>query len=157
MMKLLAWILAAATLSLTAAQASPYPIHLQRQRGETLIVEHTPVPGRAKVRKVYRKAVVAKRRVRRVRTAVRRLHRVYAGRINVAEERIFWTGAIAGGCRDGGFVRRSVAGRNVTLQREVCGSIARNLPMPPPKLSDAWRPPLFATIERPPLRRSLRP
>jgi hypothetical protein len=138
MIKVCAWIVAATTFGVTAAHASPYLIHLQRQRGETLIIEHTPVPARAKVRKAYRgKAIVVKRRVRRVK-ALRRVRRVYAGYINVAEERIFWTGAIAGGCRNGGFVHRPIAGRIVTLQREVCRSIAPGLRMPRPKLPGVW-------------------
>lgn len=127
-MKLPVLILVTFVLGFSTAPAtpSPYPIHRQHQRGETLVIEHTPVRAVA-VRRVRRgKVVVAKRRVRRARYGVvRRANRVI-GSVS-RDERVFWTGAIAGGCRDGGFVRRRIAGATVVLQREVCGSIAPGL------------------------------
>lgn len=125
-MKLPTLILATLAFAMTAAAASPYPIHLQRQRGETLTIEHTPVRATV-VRRVRRgKIVQGPRRVRRAQSvAVRRSGRVIGG--ITSGERVFWTGAIAGGCRSGGLVRRRIAGATVTLQREVCGSIAPGL------------------------------
>ena len=138
MFKLCASILATVVVSLTTAYASPYPVHIQRQRGEMLVIEHTPVPGRVKVRRVYPgKIVRLKRRVRRARNGVTRRSNRVIGSVS-RDERVFWTGAIAGGCRDGGFVRRRLVGSTVTLQREVCRSIAPNLPTPAPKLPFSW-------------------
>jgi len=127
-MRLPALLVAASLLGLATAQAtpapSPYPIHRQYQRGETLVIEHTPVRAVA-VRRVRRgKAVVIQKRVRRARV-VRRSTRVIGSVL--PDERVFWTGAIAGGCRDGGLVRRRVGHASVVLQREVCGSIAPGL------------------------------
>lgn len=127
-MKLPALALAASLLALPVAQAagSPYPIHRQQQRGETLTIEHTPVRAIA-VRRVRRgKAVVVKHRVRRARSVVVRRSSRVIGSVS-REERVFWTGAIAGGCRAGGFVRRRIGSATVVLQREVCGSIAPGL------------------------------
>lgn len=124
-MKLPHLILAAVILAVTSAAAasSPYPIHRQHQRGETLTIEHTPVRTVA-VRRVRRgKVALSKRRVRRAKAVVSRRSNRVIGSI-LSDERVFWTGAIAGGCRSGGFVRRRIAGTPVTLQREVCGSIA---------------------------------
>jgi hypothetical protein len=113
-------------LPLGAAQAAPWPVHIERQRGSTLVIEHTPVPGTI-VRRAYRtkagrgvrarvvhpRKVAASRQVRRV-VKARRSGRVYR-----------YTG-IAGGCRDGGLVRyRDPAGQPFVLQREVCHGIAR--------------------------------
>ena len=56
--------LAAALFGAAAAHAtSPYPVNIERQRGETLIIEHTPVPARM-VRKV-----IARRCCTRARSA----------------------------------------------------------------------------------------
>ena len=124
-MKLLALILLLALVAISDAEArpSPYgPIHIERQRGSILTIEHTPVPRRV-VRRVHSSRTVVKRSARRARVVVRRKVR-----------RVRWAGlrsefvrhpAIAGGCREGGFVRRTVAGHGrVTLQREVCEGIA---------------------------------
>jgi hypothetical protein len=123
-MKLLPLAFAAGLLGLTSAQAgsSPYgPIHIERQRGEILTIEHTPVPRRI-VRRVHRTKVVGVK-VRRAKVAVRRKVR----RIGVAlpGNEFIRHPAIAGGCWEGGFVRRRILpyGR-VTLQREVCDGIA---------------------------------
>jgi hypothetical protein len=68
---------AAALFGVAAAHAtSPHPVNIERQRGETLIIEHTPVPVRIGVRKVYRTKVLHARKVRRIKTvAVRKVDR----------------------------------------------------------------------------------
>jgi hypothetical protein len=110
--------LALALAASSAQAAGPYTIYTERQRGSTVTLEHNPLPpilasSRVQTRRVVRTRVVARSRagVRRSvvrRTHVRRVHR-YTG--------------IAGGCREGGLVHRVVAGRPVTLQREVCHNI----------------------------------
>jgi hypothetical protein len=114
--------LAAALLSATAVQAaSPYPIHIERQHGSTLIIEHTPVPARIGVRKVYRSKVVRVRKARPAKiAAVRKVHRR-----KIVREAYFRNPALAGGCHDGGYVRRQLrAGPVVVLHRDVCEGIA---------------------------------
>lgn len=127
-MKIPALVLAASLLALTVTEtaASPYPIHRQHQRGERLTVEHTPVRATAARRVRRGKAIVVKRRIRRARSVVVRRSSRVIGSVS-REERVFWTGAIAGGCRNGGFVRRRIGSATVVLQREVCGSIAPGL------------------------------
>ena len=117
----LAPLLAAALLGLTAAQAaSPYPVNIERQRGSILTIKHTPPPGEIRVRKAVRAKVVRRYRVHRVKAVtVRKVHRrkVAVWRHNPA---------LAGGCRDGGYVRLAVppAGTVHTLHRDVCEGIA---------------------------------
>ena len=107
----------------TAAGPSPYgPIHIERQRGDRLVIEHTPVPRRV-VRRVHRTKVVG-HRIRRAKVAAVRRKGRRTGLVRVRSEFIRHP-AIAGGCHEGGFVRRSVPGYGrVTLQREVCQGIA---------------------------------
>jgi hypothetical protein len=116
-MKRAALAIVAALLGVPAAQAgSPYPVHIERQRGSTLVIEHTPVPARVGVRTVYRAKVV---RIRKAR-AVRKVHRR-----TVVRESYVRNSAIAGGCWDGGHVRRRLpAGAVVVLHRDVCEGIA---------------------------------
>jgi hypothetical protein len=117
-------ILAATLLGLAAAQAAspPYPVNIERQRGSTLVIEHTPPPGEVRVRKAYRAKLVRRHRVHRPRAAaVRKAHR------RVVAKAVAWrhNPALAGGCRDGGYVRVSLAGGIVhTLHRDVCEGIA---------------------------------
>jgi hypothetical protein len=128
-MKRLALALAAFVLAASAAEAkrSPYgPIHIERQRGSILTIEHTPVPRRV-VRWVVRKKV-AVHHVRRSKVVVRRKVRRWA----VARSEFVRNPAIAGDCREGGYVRRHVGGYGpVTLQREVCEGIAPVSSLPP--------------------------
>jgi hypothetical protein len=131
-MKPFALALAAAAVSLGASQAvaSHYTTYIQRQRGETLIIEHNPVPTRTVRRGGYRaKALVGPRKLRRAGTvAVRRAGR--RAKVIASRRKPYRSSSIAGGCWDGGFVRREIAGNLVTLQREICGSIAEDLPPP---------------------------
>src|SRR3954465_5238340 len=64
----------------TGSQAAqlPYPVDIERQRGSTLVIEHTPVAPVGGVRGVHRtKVVVRKHRVHRIkRTVVMRQHRL---------------------------------------------------------------------------------
>jgi hypothetical protein len=114
---------AAALFGVAAAHAtSPYPVNIERQRGETLIIEHTPVPARIGVRKVLHA-----RKVRRVKTvAVRKVDRrgtVPAEYFNYRE--YVFHPAIAGGCRGAGYVRgRLPHGAPVVLHKDVCEGIA---------------------------------
>lgn len=120
-MKILALAFAAAAATLLGAghaQAAPYGYYSERQKGETLVIEHTPAPGIV--------AVVAKR----TRTGLRRAHRrpglstLRRHRTEVVHRRR-QNPSIAGFCRDGGtFVRPDALGRPVVLQREVCDSVA---------------------------------
>lgn len=127
-------MLAALVLS-AAAQAAPAPaIHIERQRGTALTIEHTP--ARVVVRRGVRRAKVGlhrrasvRRKVVRARTAVAR-RKVRRTRLLVRGSEFVRNPAIAGGCYDGGFVRERVGGTRVTLQREVCEGIAPNLPKP---------------------------
>jgi hypothetical protein len=117
-----ALILAAALLSLGAAQAaSPYPVHIERQHGQTLVIEHSPVSARGGVRKFVRTKIVRKHKIRPARAmAVRKVHRRKAIRTSYSNN-----AAIAGGCRDGGYVRRQLpTGASVLLHRDVCEGIA---------------------------------
>ena len=98
---ILAVSLAFAVAGATAAAAgqSPYPVHVERQRGERLVIDHTPPPRTVGV--VRRTMVVRKHRV-----GVR-------------------NGALAGGCHDGGYVRGAdVRGVLYTLHRDICEGIA---------------------------------
>jgi hypothetical protein len=110
-------------LATAPASANPYSIYFERQRGETVTLEHNPVPPGVGVARVSRTAVVAPRRTVRSRAVVKR--RVV--RRTAAVHR--YTG-IAGGCRDGGYVQRVVAGTPVALQREVCHDISIRLTGP---------------------------
>jgi hypothetical protein len=111
--------------AVAARAASPYPVHIEHQRGQTLIIKHTPVPTRIGVRTVYRAKVLQVRKVRRA-VAVRK---VYPRRIVPAEytdyrEYVF-NPALAGGCRDGGYVRgRRPDGQPLVLHKDVCEGIA---------------------------------
>ncbi|HEX8664063.1 MAG TPA: hypothetical protein VF744_08550 [Beijerinckiaceae bacterium] len=117
----LAPLLAAALLGLASAQAaSPYPVNIERQRGSILTIKHTPPPGEVRVRKAVRAKVVRRHRVHRVKVVtVRKVHRrkIAVWRHNPA---------LAGGCRDGGYVRLAVppAGTPHTLHRDICEGIA---------------------------------
>ena len=117
----LAPFLAATFIGLSAAQAaSPYPVNIERQRGSVLTIKHTPPPGEIRVRKAYRAKTVRRHRVHRPKAvAVRKVHRrkVAVWRHNPA---------LAGGCRDGGYVRLAVLpfGAVHTLHRDVCEGIA---------------------------------
>lgn len=113
----------AAAASGPSGRPSPYgPIHIERQRGPILTIEHTPV-GRRAVRRVHRAKVLAKHRVRRAKVAARR--KVRRTRLVREGSEFIRHPAIAGGCWDGGYVRRRVAGYGrVTLEREVCDGIA---------------------------------
>jgi hypothetical protein len=120
--------LAAALFGAVAARAaSPYPVHIERQRGQTLIIKHTPVPTRIGVRTVYGGKVLQVRKVRRAKTVAAR--KVYRRRIVPAEytdyrEYVF-NPALAGGCRDGGYVRgRLPNGQPLVLHKDVCEGIA---------------------------------
>jgi hypothetical protein len=115
------------TLSTSAANASHYTIYIQRQIGEKLIIEHNPVPGTVLAGRAYRAKTVRHRKVRRARTVA--LRRASRRARFVARNEMYWSSSIAGGCWDGGIVRRpDRTGKVVVLQREVCGSIAENLP-----------------------------
>lgn len=123
-MKRLALALAAALLAPAAGLAgqSAYPVHIERQRGSTLVIEHTPVPAR--IVKTIRRArvVVRKHKLRRVKAVVRRS--VRRKRIAVVNEFVR-NPAIAGGCYDGGYVRRpGQMGSVLVLHRDVCEGIA---------------------------------
>ena len=91
---ILAASLAFAVAGATAAAAgqSPYPVHVERQRGERLVIDHTPPPRTVGV--VQKTTVVRKHRV-----GVRKVHR---RRIVAVAYR---NSALAGGCHDGGYVR----------------------------------------------------
>jgi hypothetical protein len=120
--------LVAALFGMAAAQAaSPYPVHIERQRGETLIIKHTPVPAGIGVRKVYRTKVLHVRKVRRVKTiAVRKVYRrpIVPAEYSDYREYVFHS-AIAGGCRDAGYVRALLPnGAPVALHKDVCEGIA---------------------------------
>lgn len=119
-MKPFALGLAAALLAATAAQAaSPYPVHIERQRGSLLVVEHGPVAARVGVRTLRRSKVVRTHRLRPARVlAVRKVHRRKI-------VRLYRDSALAGGCRDGGYVRRALSGGAlVVLHRDVCEGVA---------------------------------
>ncbi len=124
-MKLLALILTLALFAVSGAKAgpSPYgPIHIERQRGSILTIEHTPVPRRVG-RRVHSSRALVKQRMRQGRVAMRR--KVQRVRWARGRSEFVRHPAIAGGCREGGFVRRHIAGQGrVTLQREVCEGIA---------------------------------
>lgn len=113
--------LAATLLAATAAQAasSPYPVNIERQRGSLLVIEHTPVAARVGVRTVRRTKIVRTHRLRPARAlAVRKVHRRKI-------VRLYRDSALAGGCRDGGHVRRQLpSGALVVLHRDVCEGVA---------------------------------
>ena len=105
---ILAVSLASAVAGATAAKAgqSPYPVHVERQRGERLVIDHTPPPRTVGV-------------VRKHRVGVRKVHR---RRIVAVAYR---DSALAGGCHDGGYVRGAdVRGTLYTLHRDICEGIA---------------------------------
>jgi hypothetical protein len=121
-MRRLPLTLAATLLSLGAAQAgSPYPIHIERQHGSTLVIEHTPVPARVGARTVVSAKIVRKHKIRSAKVvAARKVYRRKTTRTSYSRNP-----AIAGGCRDGGYVRRQLpAGAAVLLHRDVCEGIA---------------------------------
>jgi hypothetical protein len=121
-MRRFALALAATVFGVAAAEAggSPYPIHIERQRGSVLTIDHTPSPNPSLIRRVHRRKVLVKRKVRRAGTVVRR-----ADRRRTVVKRVYRYSGIAGGCREGGYVRgQDRAGQIVTLQREVCYGIA---------------------------------
>jgi hypothetical protein len=99
-----------------APSPDPYDVYIERQRGTTVTLEHTPLPRRATV---VRRSRVATVRPARPRAAMRRA----AQKRVVKRVRTYRYSGIAGGCRDGGHVRRVVAGQPVLLQREVCHNI----------------------------------
>lgn len=119
-MKLPALALASLAFTVAAAQASsPYPVHIERQRGQTLVIEHTPAPARIAVRKVDRTQVVRKHTVRRARVVA--VRKVYRRKV----VRLYRDSALAGGCYGGGYVRRVLpTGAVVVLHRDVCEGIA---------------------------------
>lgn len=106
-----------------AAQAQP-PGYATRetQIGATRIVEHPPtvVPVLRAVRRV--KVVVRRHRPRAAVVATPGVSRVVA----LSEKQEFYpNAAIAGGCREGGMVRRvDPSGLVVVRQREICDGIA---------------------------------
>jgi hypothetical protein len=116
----LATLLVALPLAASPAAANPYDVYFERQRGRTVILEHTPAPRVATALQVRRTAIRPRAQVRRVvksrRAATVRHVAAYRG--------------IAGGCSDGGNVTRVVAGRPVLLQREVCRDIEIRLTGP---------------------------
>jgi hypothetical protein len=119
-------ILAASLLCASGARAaqSLYPVHIERQHGSTLVIEHTPVLPILGVRRIHRaKIVVRKHRVHRIaRAGIRHKHH---RRTVVVRHKLRHDPALAGGCHDGGFVERVVAGGAlVTLHRDVCEGIA---------------------------------
>jgi hypothetical protein len=123
-MKHFAVVLAAALVTATAARAqgSPYAT-VERQVGSTRIIEHAPVSIPV-VRAVRRSRVVVKRR--RTRAAVANVSTGVTRVVALSEKQEFYPNAsIAGGCRDGGLVRRrDVLGNLVLRQREICDSLA---------------------------------
>lgn len=122
-MKRLALTLAAALLGATSAAAQP-PGYATRetQIGATRIIEHAPttVPVLRPVRRA--RVAVARRRPRAAVVATSGVSRVVA----LSEKQEFYpNSAIAGGCRDGGIVRRlDPSGVVVLRQREICHGIA---------------------------------
>ena len=120
--------LAAMFLGVTVAHAaSPYPIHIERQHGSTLVIEHTPVLGGVAVRTIHRAKIVRSRKARAARVAsVRKFHRRKIVRAYRRDS------ALAGGCRDGGYVHRQLpTGPVVVLHRDVCEGIAPISSLPP--------------------------
>ena len=108
--------LAASLFGAAAADAaSPYPVEIERQRGETLIIQHTPVPARIGVRKVYRSKVL-------------HLRKAYRRRIVPAEysdyREYVLDPAIADDCRSAGYARGQLPnGAPVVLNKDVCEGI----------------------------------
>ncbi len=126
---ILAVSLAFAVAGATAAKAgqSPYPVNVERQRGERLVIDHTPPPRTVGV--VRRTTVVRKHRVG--------VRKVYRRRIVAVAYR---DSALAGGCHDGGYVRGAdVRGVLYTLHRDICeGHRPDRQPLPVPPLVSAW-------------------
>lgn len=118
----------AAAFAPRGSAASPYAYYAERQRGETLIIKHSPAPGIVvrnvrekrhgmRAHRVVRHRVVRHRVVRRhvARHSLVRRYRVE----NVSNP------AIAGFCRDGGAWRkRDALGQPRIVQKEVCDSVA---------------------------------
>lgn len=102
----------------SAQAAGPYTIYTERQHGSTVTLEHNPLPPILATSRVQTRRVVGMRKVTRPRASVRR-----AVTRRATVRRVHRYTGIAGGCRDGGLVQRTVAGRPVTLQREVCHNI----------------------------------
>src|SRR4051794_33778764 len=125
-MKRLLLILAATLSGLSAAQAAGwplYPVHIERQYGSRLVIEHTPVGGVVGVRHMHRtKVVVRKHRLHRLRRVAVR-HRIHRRAVVVAREHLRHDPALAGGCYDGGFVTRPLP----------AGAIASGAPPLPPR------------------------
>ncbi|KAA2243971.1 hypothetical protein [Salinarimonas soli] len=113
-------------LAVAPATANPYSIYFERQRGTTLILEHNPVPAGIAVARVARSSTVTSRRAMRPHRVAK--HRVMR-RARVVHRVHRYVG-IAGGCRDGGYVQRIVAGRPVPLQSEVCSDVSIRLTGP---------------------------
>ena len=111
--------LAASLFGAAAADAtSPYPVEIERQRGETLIIQHTPVPARIGVRKVYRSKVLQELPAQGYR------RRIVPAEYSDYREYVF-DPAIAGGCRSAGYVRgRLPNAAPVVLHKDVCEGIA---------------------------------
>jgi hypothetical protein len=118
-MKILAAaLLGSAVLASSAEAGSPYPIHIERQYGSTLVIKHTPVPGEPVVTRIYRRKVVRKHRLRPARAAAVR---------KVRRDKVlaYWNPALAGGCRDGGYVHGVLPnGTPVALHKDICEGIA---------------------------------
>jgi hypothetical protein len=126
MPKRLLLVLALALIGSSGARAaqSLYPVHIERQHGSTLVIEHTPVARVVGVRRLHRtKVVVRTHRAHRVRKAAVR-HKIHRKAVIVTRRRLRHDPALAGGCYDGGFVERVAAGALVTLHRDVCEGIA---------------------------------
>src|SRR3954465_11143932 len=104
----LALALAVAGAPAAAAGQSPYPVHVERQRGERLVIDHTPP---ARMVGVVRRTTVVRKHAGRARA-------VYRRRVVVARYR---DSALAGDCHDGGYVRGADAlGNLYTLHRDIC-------------------------------------
>lgn len=111
----------------SAEAASPYAYYAEKQRGETLIIKHTPAPGivvrnvRVKGKGYHHRQVARHRIVRRHVVRRHHAHRHHLRRVvrNVRDP------AIAGFCRDGGaWLKRDPLGQPRVIQKEVCDSVA---------------------------------
>jgi hypothetical protein len=114
-----ALILATTLVGCSAAQgaSSPYPVNIEIQRGSILTIKHTP-PARVVGARTLRAKIVRKHRVHRPTAVARKIHRRRVA--------LYRDGALAGGCRDGGYVRVAVPppGTVHSLHRDVCEGIA---------------------------------
>lgn len=127
-MKPLALILFTLAFCLAAGEASAYRT-VEFQRCDTRIVEHAPIRGFGPRKlyvetpcRSYRARRIVRHKLRRAKVVVhRRVHRTIVHHRRIYRD----SGAIAGGCRDGGFVRRRDAlGNPFRVRREICDSIA---------------------------------